>query len=53
MFRKLVVPLDTSPLSEQAAWKAGAIAKSTHAAIHLVHVYEPRLPAFDGGAEPH
>jgi nucleotide-binding universal stress UspA family protein len=50
MFRKLVVPLDTSPLSEQAAWKAAAIARSTHAALHLVHVYEPRLPAFEGGS---
>ncbi|MFI5244071.1 MAG: universal stress protein [Gemmatimonadales bacterium] len=50
MFRTLVVPLDTSPLSERAAWKAAAIARSTRAAIHLVHVYEPRLPAFEGGA---
>ena len=50
MFRKLVVPLDTSPLSEQAAWKAAAIARSTRAVLHLVHAFEPRLPAFDGGA---
>jgi nucleotide-binding universal stress UspA family protein len=50
MFRRLVVPLDTSPLSEQAAYKAAAIARSTRATLHLVHVYAPRLPAFDGGA---
>jgi nucleotide-binding universal stress UspA family protein len=50
MFRKLLVPLDTSPMSEQAAWKAAALARVTHATVHLVHVYEPRLPAFDGGA---
>lgn len=50
MFRRLVVPLDTSPLSEQAADKAAAIARATRATLHLVHVYEPRLPAFDGGA---
>ena len=50
MFRRLVVPLDTSPLSEQAAYKAAAIARATRATVHLVHVYEPRLPAFDGGA---
>src|ERR1019366_8107381 len=50
MYRKLVVPLDTSPLSEQAAVKAAAIARATHAALHLVHVFESRVPAFDGGA---
>jgi nucleotide-binding universal stress UspA family protein len=50
MFRKIVVPLDTSPLSEQAAWKAAAIARVTHATVHLVHVYEPRRAAFDAGA---
>lgn len=50
MFGKLVVPLDTSPLSEQAAWKAAAVARNTHASLHLVHVFEARLPAFDGGA---
>src|ERR1035437_9640127 len=50
MFRNLVVPLDTSPLSEQAAWKAAAIARAAQATLHVVHVFEPRLPAFDGGA---
>ncbi|HEX7546747.1 MAG TPA: universal stress protein, partial [Gemmatimonadaceae bacterium] len=50
MFRTLVVPLDTSPLSEEAAWKAAAVARSTHATLHFVHVYEPQLPAFEGGA---
>jgi nucleotide-binding universal stress UspA family protein len=50
MFRRIVVPLDTSPLSEEAAWTAAAIARRIRASVHLVHVYEPRLPAFGGGA---
>lgn len=49
MFRKIVVPIDTSPLSEQAAWKAGALARSTSASVYLLHVYEPPFEAVDGG----
>src|SRR5208282_3977002 len=50
MFRKIVVPLDTSPLAEAAARRAAVIAASPHAALHLVHVRAPELPAIDGGA---
>ncbi|HEV8410810.1 MAG TPA: universal stress protein [Gemmatimonadaceae bacterium] len=49
MLSNIVVPLDTSPISECAAWKAAAIARAASAAVHLVHVYEPPFPPFDGG----
>ena len=49
MLRKIIVPLDTSSLSESAAWKAGALARATSATVSLVHVYEPPFPAMDGG----
>lgn len=33
MFTKLLVPLDRSPLAEQAVDRAGAIARACHAAV--------------------
>ena len=49
MLKNIVVPLDTSPLAECAAWKAAAIGRTTSATVHLIHVYEPPFPTFDGG----
>ena len=45
----ILVPIDTSPLSELAARKAAVLARSTGATVHLVLVYESPFPAFDGG----
>jgi nucleotide-binding universal stress UspA family protein len=41
MFRQLVVPLDRSPLAEQALGRAAAIARAAHAQLDLVLVHEP------------
>lgn len=41
MFRKLLVPLDRSPLAEQALGTATAIARASQAEIHLVLVHQP------------
>lgn len=41
MFRKLLVPLDRSPLAEQAVGQAVAIAKRSNAGIDLVLVHVP------------
>ncbi len=46
MFRKLLVPLDRSPLAEQAVGQAAAIAKRANAGIDLVLVHQPT--AIDG-----
>jgi len=51
MFRKLLVPLDRSPLAEQALGLASAIARASHAAIDLVLVHEP-LPFAGFGDAP-
>lgn len=48
MLRNIIVPLDTSPQSELAAWKAGALARASSAAVIVVHVYEPPFEAVDG-----
>lgn len=48
MLRNIIVPLDTSPQSELAAWKAGALARASSAAVTIVHVYEPPFEAVDG-----
>ena len=39
--KKMLIPLDRSPLSEQAVGRAAAIARATQAAIDLVLVHEP------------
>ena len=49
MMKKLLIPLDRSPLSEQAVGRAAAIARATQAAIDLVLVHEPFGSAFDTG----
>lgn len=49
MFRKLLVPLDRSPLAEQAIGRAAAIARAANASIDLVIVHS-RVP-FDGYEE--
>ena len=49
MMKKLLIPLDRSPLSEQAVGRAAAIARATQAAIDLVLVHEPFGNAFDIG----
>ncbi len=41
MFRKLLVPLDRSPLAEQAVGQGVAIAKRSNAGIDLVLVHQP------------
>lgn len=41
MFRKLLIPLDRSPLAEQAVGQAVAIAKRSNAGIDLVIVHQP------------
>jgi nucleotide-binding universal stress UspA family protein len=41
MFRKLLVPLDRSPLAEQAVGQAAAIARASHAGIDFVLVHQP------------
>lgn len=49
MMKKLLIPLDRSPLSEQAVGRAAAIARATQAAIDLVLVHEPFGNTFDIG----
>ncbi|MEO7085652.1 MAG: universal stress protein [Gemmatimonadaceae bacterium] len=49
MFAKLIVPLDNSPLAEQALPTAEALAQRTGGEIELVYVHEPR--AFAGYAD--
>jgi len=49
MFTKLLVPLDRSPLAEQAIGQAAAIARASQAEIDLVLVHQP-LP-FAGFAD--
>lgn len=46
MFTKLLVPLDRSPLAEQAIGQAAAIARASKAEMDLVLVHQPL--AFDG-----
>jgi nucleotide-binding universal stress UspA family protein len=41
MFTKVMVPLDTSALAEQALLTAGAIARAAHAELRLVMVHQP------------
>jgi len=41
MFKRLLVPLDRSPLAEQAIGRAAAIARAAHASIDLVIVHSP------------
>ena len=41
MFKKLLIPLDGSPLAEQAIGQAAAIARAAHAAIDIVLVHQP------------
>ena len=45
MFTKSLVPLDRSPLAEQAVGRAAAIARASEASIDLILVHEP----FGGG----
>ena len=45
MIRTIVIPLDGSPLGEQALEPAVRIAGRLHAGLELVSVYEPQLPA--------
>ena len=51
MFKKLLVPLDRSPLAEQAIGQAAAIARAAHASIDIVLVHEP-LPFAGYGDAP-
>jgi nucleotide-binding universal stress UspA family protein len=41
MFKKLLVPLDRSPLAEQALGQAAAIARAAHAEMEVVLVHQP------------
>jgi nucleotide-binding universal stress UspA family protein len=49
MFKQLLIPLDRSPLSEQAVGRAAAIARATKASIDLVLVHEPFATPLDIG----
>jgi nucleotide-binding universal stress UspA family protein len=51
MFTKLLVPLDRSPLAEQALGQAAAIARESQAEIDLVLVHQP-LPFAGFGDAP-
>ena len=51
MFRKLLVPLDRSPLAEQAVGQAAAIARASHAEIDVILVHQP-LPFAGFSDEP-
>jgi nucleotide-binding universal stress UspA family protein len=51
MFKKLLLPLDRSPLAEQAIGQAAAIARAAHASIDVVLVHEP-LPFAGFGDAP-
>ena len=51
MFRQLLVPLDRSPLAEQAVGQAAAIARAARAKLDLVLVHEP-LPFAGFGDAP-
>lgn len=44
MLRAILVPLDGSPLAEQALPVAARLARATDAALHLVHVHSPASP---------
>lgn len=44
MFRAILVPLDGSPIAEQALPTAARIARATGAALHLVHVHVEASP---------
>lgn len=46
MYRSLLVPLDGSPMSEQALPVAQVIARRDGATLHLVHVRTPQNPIF-------
>ena len=50
MFTKLLVPLDNSPLAEQALPTAQSIARSAGAAMELVYVHQPQPFAGYGDA---
>ena len=53
MLRNLLVPLDGSPAGEHALPWAFALARSTGATVHLVHVHEvPVIPATGDGLIP-
>ncbi len=41
MFHTILVPLDGSPVSEQALAAAARLARTLHSTIHLVHVHHP------------
>jgi nucleotide-binding universal stress UspA family protein len=44
MFRAILVPLDGSPLAEQALPLAARLARATDSALHLVHVHVAASP---------
>jgi len=41
MLKQLLIPLDRSPLAEQAVGRAAALARATDASVDLVLVHEP------------
>jgi len=51
MFTKVLVPLDRSPLAEQAIGRAAAIARATNATIDLLLVHEVFGTRFSGTPE--
>ncbi len=47
--KRILVPVDFSPLSRKALQYAIKLAREFNAAVHLFHVVEPEIPqAFDG-----
>jgi nucleotide-binding universal stress UspA family protein len=49
MYRSLLVPLDGSPLGEQALPLALSIARRAEATLHVVHVHSPLADAYTDG----
>ncbi len=48
MYTSIVVPLDGSEFGKRAVPVALALARRSHAAVHLVHVHEPMVSASGG-----
>lgn len=51
MFKQLLIPLDRSPLAEQALGRAAALARAADASVDLVLVHEPFGTPLDVGLE--
>ena len=48
MIRSILLPLDGSPFSEQAAPLALEVARRAHASLQLIHVHQPVATPWSG-----